>query len=412
MSTLLTFEKRAVQVKEAVSLNKGFMPRTAEAVDGQLTEKNIQEYILTDMEAAVKQLNALRTGGDKRVAIDLSWAEFIREKWGFAISENGAPDSFYHALGVNPAQFTIENLMTMPEFDSGYRWLMPEIIREAIRLGSRKPSIYSALIAAEESVSQTQVTMPFINLSDATPSKVGEAETIPVGTTSYGQKTVKLNKYGTGLKITDEVQQYVPLNILSLYLQDVGVKLNSALDTKAVDILINGDQADGSESAPIIGVETTTAFAYKDMLRLWIRMGMLGRLPSGILSNEAQALEVLLLPEFKGYQGQTKDQTIKVSTPVPASQNYWIHGAMPSTNKIMFIDTTSALIKLNAQALRVESERIVERQLSGTYVTLTTGFANLFRDARVIMDKSLAFSSYGFPSYMDAAAAMNVAFKG
>lgn len=83
---------------------------------------------------------------------------------------------------------------------------------------------------------------------------------------------------------------------------------------------------------------------------------------------------------------------------------------MPDTNQVMFIDKTSALIKLNAQGLTVETDRIAEKQIQGTFITQTTGFASMFRDARVILDKSLAFASNGFPTWMNVSAFENSLF--
>ena len=84
---------------------------------------------------------------------------------------------------------------------------------------------------------------------------------------------------------------------------------------------------------------------------------------------------------------------------------------MPTGNKLGFIDKTAGLIKLNAEALTVESDRIVERKLNATYVTVTTGFAKLFRDAFIVLDGTLAFSANGFPDWMDVNAAENVVIK-
>jgi len=137
-------------------------------------------------------------------------------------------------------------------------------------------------------------------------------------------------------------------------------------------------------------------------------MGRLGRLPSALLSNENIAIEMLQLAEFKGFSGQTTKQRINLRTPVPQSQDLHVHGAMPTTNKLLLVDSTSAMLKLNAQALQVESERIVARQINGTYATLTTGFVTMFRDGRIIVDKSLDFATNGFPAWMDASAAENV----
>lgn len=403
------FDKRAALVKKSVVAHDAATKSgNATVPEATLSHAAIKENILLDLPEAVRQLNSLRAGGNTRPALDLSFGDFVKEKFGFAPSENGSAESLYHALGISASRDTIESLMTMPDFNSQYRWLVPEIIREAVRLGLRRPSIYPNLIQGEETVSQLKVTMPHINMSDATPKLLAEAETIPTGNVSFGQKDVKLSKMGIGLKITDEVEKFVPLNILSIFLQDVGVKLGLGLDTLAINTLINGEQA--GESAAVVGVQSTVAgIAYEDILRAWLRMGRLGRLPNAMLGNEEPAIKVLQLPEFKGFAGDSTTQKIQIKTPVPQSQDFYVHGAMPAANRLMLVDKMSAMIKLNAAALSVESERIVERQINGTYVTLMTGFATLFRDARLVLDGTLDFNAgNGFPSWMDVAAAENV----
>lgn len=411
MTQVSSFDKRAGEVKGTISMHKGVMP-TGAPVEGQLSAEAIKGNILEDMQSFVKQAEMLRAGGKDRKCVDISLGKMANLKYGFAYDDkSGAPEAFLAALGVDPAMHTIESLMTMPDFNEGYRWLVPEIVREAVRLGMRKNPIYPNLIAAEESVSQPKVTMPAINMSDAMPTEIGEAETIPVGSVSFNQKDVKLAKVGTGIKITDEVSMYVSLNLLSLYMQDVGVKLNTALDAMAIDTLINGDQADGSDAVAVIGASTADTLTYRDILRAWVRLGVIGRLPQHMLGNEDAAMDILDLEEFKGFSGSNKMANINLQTPVPRDQNLYIHGAMPTGNKFMFVDSTSAIIKLNAAGLRTESERIVQKQLSGTYVTLTTGFATMFKDARLMLDYGLPFAGNGFPSYMDIAALQNERFK-
>lgn len=404
-----TFDKRAAEVKKTITHYKGVVPTNEPTKEsGLLSANQIKTNLLLDMKDAVRQVDALRAGSQDRRPVDLDMPTFIKEKFGF-----GTLDSFYDGLGVNPSHHTVENLASMPDFEEGYRWLIPEIVREAVRLGLRRNPIYTDLIAAEEAVTQKKVTLPHINMSDATPEIVNEAETIPVGTVSFGEKDVKLKKIGTGLKVSDEVQKYVSLNILSLYLQDAGVKLGLGMDTMAVDVLLNGDDALGTYAAPVIGVkDTSKGVQYYDLLRAWLRMGRLGRLPSGMLSSEDMAMKVLLFDEFlKSPNGAAARTNLNVKTPIPQSQDYLVHGAMPSFEKIGLIDNSAALLKLNASALRVESERIAERQMNGTYVTITTGFAKLFRDAFIIIDGGLDFSTQGFPAYMNVSAAENVIIK-
>lgn len=371
--------------------NKGRAPRAKRA--------EFRKTILEDLPSHLKQLNALRTPTKEAVAIDLSLGQFMNEMFGFAVAQNGGPDAFFECIGLNPGVTTIHHLVSTPDFDETHRWLVPEIIREAVKLGIARTPNYKNWIAAEESISMPDVTMPFIHESAAMPSKIGEAETIPVGNISMGQKKVTTFKVGTGIELTDEVRQFVPLNILALFLGDVGRKLNLALDNVAMDTLINGDQTDGSEAAPVIGTISGSSWSYNDLLRAWIRMGRLGRLPAGMIMNESPAMDILGLSEFKGFAGQSTTQKLELQTPVPATQKVWVTGAMPNANYLMLIDPTSALIKLNSMPLKVESQREVRKGVEGTYVSLMTGFCNMFRDARLIIQKNAAYA--GFPAWMD-----------
>lgn len=344
--------------------------------------KDIKEVVLT--------CESMRK--DKENPVDVSLAEFVQSKWGITM------DSFYDDLGINPSVDTVENIFTLP--DDNVRWLIPEIIRDALRLGLRKNPIWRDIVAAEQTIANPSVTIPHINMSDAQPHYVGEAETIKTGTISFGQKTLKVNKLGRGIKIPYEVRQYVTINVIGIFLQDFGVKLNHGIDALMIDVLINGEQANGSESAPVIGVATANSFTYKDLLKIWVRMSRMGRQPTAIIGGEDAAIEALDLDEFKKREQGTPQKNLNVKTPIPQSTDYYIHGSVPSNQQIL-IDKTSSIIKYNAQPLLVESDKIISNQTIETYASLTTGFGILYRDARVIIDKSKAFSSYGFPEYMN-----------
>ena len=175
----------------------------------------------------------------------------------------------------------------------------------------------------------------------------------------------------------------------------------------AINTLINGEQADGSGSAPIIGVETPGTKAYRDMLRIWIRMSRLGRIPNVIIGSEASALDTLDMDEFKLKTQGTTNSNLDLKTPVPNSASYYIHGNIPADQEVM-VDPTKALVKFNARPLMLESERIVSNQSEAFYVSLTTGFAKLMDDSVLILDKSVDFATDGFPDEYDVDAAQNV----
>lgn len=399
--TLSTFDKNAIAVKNTVLACKGSYPETSDKEKNLLSASDIRTYMLEGMREMVKQAESLRAGGANMPCLDISLAQMAYEKYGISYNEvTGSPDGFLQMLGINPSQASIQSLMTMPDVNIGYTWLVPEIVREAIRLGIRRDPIYGNFIAGEENVSGLQIIVPAIEMSDATATELGEAETIPTGEMRFNQKTVKLMKVGTGISLTDEVIQYCSLNLLTTYLQDVGVKLGTSLDAMAIQTLINGDATDGSDSVATIGANTVNTLAYRDILRIWIRMSVLGRRPQNILGNEDSSMDLLDLQEFKGFAGTKTMANIRLTTPVPTEQGAYISGYMPTGNKLLFVDNTSAMIKFNASALNVKSEEIISKGVSNTYASLTTGFATMYKDARVMLDYSLDYATNGFPAYM------------
>ena len=229
-----------------------------------------KEDFIKELPQMVSQLDAFRQGAQNKKPVEVTLGELATGKWG--ITE----DELFEKVGINPKIDTMENIFTMPQQD--VRWIVPEIIRSAITLGMRQAPFYPEIIASDQSINGLTAIMPMINMSDAAPAKVNEAETIPLGDVSFGQKSVSLFKIGKGFKLTDEVRNYVSLDVLAIYLRDFGVQLGYAMDTLAMDVVINGNKPDGSESAPIIGVyETTNGITYKDLLHIWVRAARMGR---------------------------------------------------------------------------------------------------------------------------------------
>lgn len=413
---------QASQVKEAILQNKGVPIDAGVTINVgaiKATRDSAKEGVLRDLKASLLMLDAIRKGSGESVGMDLSFADFVQQKWGYSPTEiqlpNGekmsVPESFLLSLDINPSLATVQKLYSLGDINEGYRWIVPEIVREALRLGLRRSPIYPNLIRGEETVSQTSVKMPVINLSDMMPRKLGEMETIATGTVSFNQKESKISKYGMGIKMSDEVIQYSTLNLLAIAMEDMGVLFSVGLDALAINTLLNGDQADGSDSVGVIGVVTTgSGITYFDLLRAWVTMSRIGMLPDAIISNVAPALALLQLPEFKGYAGQTTaPQRINFKTPLPTVQDYYISGAMPDTDYTLLVNSMSAMLKLNAVPLRVEMDRDPSRQMEVTYATVTTGFATLKRDARLLIDDAQTFSTY--PAWFDVDAYELMSFQ-
>lgn len=343
-----------------------------------------------ELEQLTEVAQKMRTGEN---AQDVTLAEVIG-----AQHEGVGMAELYEDMGIDPNFDTISNMVTVP--DNAPKFIVPEIYRDAIRLGLKKAPIYPNITSAEQTIKGTQAYSPYINMSDAAPRYVGEGETISFGQISYGSKSFKIRKMGRGIQITQEVKDYVSINVVGIFLQDFGVKLGYALDTLAIDCLLNGEQPDGSNSAPVIGVETIGTVTYRDLLKIWLRLARLGRKAQTMIAGETMALDVLDLPEFKmRYQGTTEAK-VNLKTPVPTSSDLYIHGSIPAS-QIIILDPAASMIKFNAKPLVLETERVASNQTEATYATLTSGFAILFQDSRLVLDSDEDFDTQGFPEYMN-----------
>ena len=330
---------------------------------------------------------------------DISFTEVLKEKYNISL------ESFLADLGIDPASDTIQNLVTVPEVD--VRWIIPEVFRTALLLGYRAAPIYPNIIVAEEQMRGLKQVMPNINMSDAAPRYVGEGETIPLGTVSYGSKEFRIYKIGRGIKLTDEVVYYASLNLISIFMRDFGVKLGHATDVLAIDCIVNGEQADGSEAAAVVGTVDGSTLTYKDLLTLWVRMGRMGRIPNTLIGGETIAIDTLDLTEFKTPVLGTPRESLVFKSPVPQNTNFYVHGNVAADQAII-LDPTGSIIKFNGWPLKVESERIVSNQTEAFYVTLQTGFAKMFTDAALIVDRSKTIAGYPLPADFDVDAYQDV----
>lgn len=349
---------------------------------------------------AVKWAESLRSNAEQPT--DISWPEIVKAKFNVSL------ESFYEDLGINPSRDTLAMIYNLPHDDA--RWVIPEIIREALLTGFRAAPIWPNIVAAEQETRGLEQVMPHINMSDATPEKIGIGETIPVGTISYGQKKVTCYKLGKGIKIPYEVLQYVSLDVISIFLRDFGIKLGHGNDVLAINTLINGEQNDGSASAPVLGVTTPNTLTYADILRIWVHMGRLGKKYDTFIGGEDAAVTTLNLAEFKTKYYGTTEKTLNVKTPVPENANFFVHGNVGS-KLLLMLDKTSALLKFTAQPMNVESEKIVSNQTMAFYATTTQGFAKIFRDAAIVLDYSKNIIGYGWPTYLDVDALQNVVIE-
>lgn len=366
-----------------------------------------------------------------------------------------SPGKFYHELGINARTTTVQDLMNDPDnaflmaevirdgilqgmgitarermesvrqamlsaaitggrgrasqditqgpilSGEGTHWIVPENFLDPVSRGAVQSAFYNDLIIREVNVPQPTAVVPLLKLSDAKLMDTDEGVTIEEGSVNYGDKTVTAKRKAKGIKYTYQSLMYNTLDLVSIFFLDFGKLLGHGLNSDCVTTIVNGDQADGSESAAVIGVANTAAgFQYDDLLNVWIQLSLLGRLSSSIIGSASSARKYLGLSEVKNKQfnGAPLVPT-RVKTPFPGEQDLYVSPKVDG-DKLVFQDSSIALVQITSQPLMLEVEKIASRQIQGTYASIQTGFVNIQRNARLVVDPALAFAQHGFPDWM------------
>lgn len=310
-------------------------------------------------------------------------------------------------------QFMIEhsqfaNPMNTSDIDSTHRFIIPEIFTNAIRTGYEAASLHQNWIASTMNMAQQKATMPLILRGDGMPSRVNEGANIPLGSIKFGRKDVSLFKIGTGFSITDELLMASNLDLLYIYLQEVGNDMSIGADSQAFSILINGEQADGSESAPVVGVGVVGPFLYKDLKKVFTRMTRLNTPCDRLITGEDDGIDITGIDRFEGFQGQSRLSSIRSIIGVP--EKFDMDTYVLPANKILYLNKSRAMIKLQYRGMMTERRRNPQNQTEELFISDWINFAIVKRDARVIQDKSVTLVASPFPSYMDVDTRINNAY--
>ncbi|MGE0133045.1 MAG: hypothetical protein AB7U82_33630 [Blastocatellales bacterium] len=281
--------------------------------------------------------------------------------------------------------------------DPSARYITPEFFTPAIMRGVVQGQYWDALINADLTVPQPKVTMPLMSLSDAGLEERTEASTIKEGTVTYGSKDVTIKERAKAIYFSDESVMFNTINLVSVFFEDLGRILASGLNGEAVRVLRDGDQGDGSEAALVIGVSNANTFDYTDVIRVMIRMGMIGRPVQQVVAGEDMSNAWENLSEVKNNQnaGPKLLPTRTRGVTRPTEWELFPAFNIPA-NKVLFSDPNSAMVALTAKPLTLEQDRIVARKLNGTFASIWKGFAIQQSTGRVIVDKSIAFAGNGW----------------
>jgi len=327
--------------------------------------------------------------------------------------------------GTNNMRFTNDQMFDLLEkhsklnFAAGtgdygdYSFFLPELILGFVRNGYNGGGLHRRWISGTQDTNgSTSYIIPHIVRGAGFAKAVAEGAQIPITSMKLGSKRNNIEKIGTGTEITDELFGEVSLMSMGDAMADFGQIIAMGEDAKALKVLINGDKADLSESAPLIGVaNTANGIQLEDLMTLFATTKQLMHNYNYVIVGTATGIKLYTIPALLGFGGETKLARLNLNLAIPASIDGDVFDVVPA-GKAIFLDTTRAMRKVTNGGVIIERDREAARQVTRVYGTAQSDFAILRRDARAILDSTTTNITNPYPAYMDISAYLSKAAAG
>jgi len=253
--------------------------------------------------------------------------------------------------------------------------LFPEYIKRAVNQGIKEAGKLHEIIATKTVIQSLDYrTITSVPANDA--PVIGEAALIPETAVRTQENLVNLKKRGRMLSASYESLRYQRLDLFTVILKNIGSCIARSQMADAVNILLNGDG--NNNPAEQINVDTSGTLTYSDLLKLWGGVSPF-ELNTILASTNTIQEKILTLNEMKdATAGLDFQSTGKLVTPLGASL---IHTPSLENNILLGLDKKCSLEMVQAGDLEVDFDKIINKQLQGAAISVTTGFAKIFPTA-------------------------------
>lgn len=268
--------------------------------------------------------------------------------------------------------------------------LFPEFISRTVRIALEKESILPKLIATTTQIDSDTYKSIYMDtdVSQKQLRRVSEGSKFPVVTLKTKEQEVNVFKFGVEMDTTYEAIRRKKIDIFAIALRQIASQIAVDQMQELINVLINGDGNNNAALSYTVGDATIKGTAgtigYAEMVRFWATMKNPYKM-NALLANTNGIVDLLLIPEFKdpqaGFDFQKKGQLI---TPLGIGMD--IADEVPA-GKIIGIDTRYAIEKVEEMGVTVESDKLIDRQISRTVISQVSGFAKLFKESVNVLNK-------------------------
>lgn len=206
-----------------------------------------------------EKINVQAADIEQAAAEGVSLSTYLNNKYANIVEKfNGELDAFDIALlskGIivkDNLEFGIQSSSMMAFFTTNEnRALFPEFIIRQLRQISGMPSIINDLVASTRVITGDSAKQIVLDLSNTPAGKknkqslkmrrIAEGANIPVAELKLGETSIKIYKYGVGVKATYEVLRRTTIDMFKKQMELVSLQASYDEVGAVIDVILNGD---------------------------------------------------------------------------------------------------------------------------------------------------------------------------
>lgn len=244
--------------------------------------------------------------------------------------------------------------------------LFPEFVKREIKQGMNS-AVLPEIAAATTSTHMLDYRGFSVNENKvpySTATAPGAA--LPETTITLDTALVSLSKFGRVITASYEAIRQQRLDAFGVTLRAIGAQIARAVIKQAVEVLTDG-------VTPL--AMTGSVFNYAELAAFWSKFGEYNM--TTVLASPATIASILAFDQMK-YACHDFMETGMVKTPFGTTL---VKSSAVADNVLIGLDKSCALEMVNGSDVILEIDKLLDRQMDRTVVSITTGFTKIIPDA-------------------------------
>ena len=266
--------------------------------------------------------------------------------------------------------------------------LFPEYIARTVRQGMEENDILPNITATTTVIDAMDYRSIYSVPTDEDKElqDVEEGAAIPETEVKTKEHLVSLSKRGRMLVASYEALRFQKLDLFGVMLRQIGAHIQKQQLMDAVNVLKNGDGNNNAAKVFTIGTSpisgTKGTLGYDQLVEFWGQFDPYTM--NTLLCSTGTMTKMLKIPELQNpLTGLNFQGTGKLTTPLGAQ----LHRTSAVTDGVIIgLDNRYALEQVRAGDVRVEYDKLIDRQLERAAITSIAGFGKICDGAACVLN--------------------------